>query len=251
MTTLHPRVRERLEAQLPHGSEIVDAVPNNDTSSKLVVIIGGGGGDRQNMEIIKSLISAHVGNTVIDLLVDDGASMSDVLREFSTRYNLFFIEGADYKETDEVVTFDEHGLVDYQLKIPETSILWNGEVTLRLSNKATYQLPSEPLTVPLDGPRVHLALTTKIFQGNGEVFTSSKKSLTAKFAKLVVGHLKECGISSLTAADIGGGEIIDVVCDGFSGMVVLKPKRGAHMFIRYRSKGEDIVSPSPGDVDPA
>lgn len=248
MNNLHPRVFERFLSQLPEGSSIVTVRSDNLLQSKMTAVINGVTDD--TITLPKTSLQAFLKRAELELLVNDGDTVSQVLQQFSEKHDLFWVEGVDYKADDGVVIFDETHRVRYQLIVPEDSIIWTGEVVLWLYNKAEHGRPVEPIKVPLDGPRLQIALSGHVFQGDGEVFTAGRKAVTPKFAKKVIGYLKSVGVSTLTATDLTKGNIIDAVTDGFSGMIVMKPKRGPHLFIRFRSEGEDLHTPSPGDVDP-
>lgn len=248
MTGIHPSVQEKLYGQLPEGAKIVETTVTSAEESAIKVILVGG--NTESYTVIRRLIAEHLGNERVEILVDEGQTLNSVIAEFSNTYNLYWVSGIDYEESDRVVVFDKSGVATILLKIPETSLLWRGSVELKLLERDRFSVDSTIKEVNLETSRIALALTSKIFLGEGKVFTGDKKSLTAKFCKSVVAYLQSVNINSVTAADLGNGEIIDVVCDGFSGMIVLKPKNHCHVFIRYRSKGEDVRIESPGDADP-
>lgn len=248
MNNLHPRVLERFLSQLPEGSEITAARSDNLLQSKLTVVVNGVTDD--TVSLVKTPLSAFLKRAEMELLVDEGETLTQIFQRFSDKHDLFWVEGVDFIANDDMVVFDESHRVRYVLTVPDESIIWTGELVLWLYNKAEHGRPVEPVKVPLEGPRLQMALSGHVFQGEGEVFTAGRKAVTPKFAKKVIGYLKSVGVSTLTATDLTKGNIIDAVTDGFSGMIVMKPKRGPHLFIRFRSKGEDLHTPSPGDVDP-
>lgn len=248
MNIFHPRVLQRLMDQLPTGTKIVTCdSESNSLSTTLTVDVHG---EQQHLSIPKVLLYDHLNATEVTLMVEEGQSITSVIEMFSQKYNLFWMADQDYSVNESVVVFDEQGAVFFDLVVNPRSPFWSGRVMLKLVNKADHVRPAAPVVVPTDHMRINLALTSKIFQGDGKVFNKDKTKLTAPFARKVYGYLKELGITTLGPDEIGNAELIDVVTDGFSGMVVSKPKKGPHLFIRFRSKGEDMVPASPGDLDP-
>jgi len=248
MNNLHPRVLERFLAQLPEGSAITAARSDNLLRSVLTVVTDGVTND--NVQLEKTSLPSFLKRAEAGITATAGETLTDVIKRFAEKYDLFWVEGVDYKVDEQVVEFGDLTHFVYDLTVPEDSVIWTGNIVLWVHKEQPTETKNQTIQVPLQGPRLQIALSGHVFQGEGEVFTSGKKALTAKFSKKVIAYLETVGITDLTAADLGKGQIIDVVTDGFSGMVVLKPKKGPHLFIRYRSKGEDIIMPSPGDVDP-
>lgn len=234
MNSIHPRVVEKLLAQLPEDAEVVGGDPGTDEQCNLIILVGG---SQLSVGIPKGVIQNHLGAKIVDVFVNEGDYLKDVFRLLSENYNLFFIEGVDYPKDNQVVVFGETGMFHYYFRVPESSLLWKGEVTLRILDKATQKPTTETLEVPLDELKIKVALSSKIFKDEPVVLTSGKKSVTAKFAKKVVAYLKEVGISYLTPSDLGNGTVIDAVTDGYSGLIVVKPKKGPVLFIRHQGTG--------------
>lgn len=248
MKALHPRVVKNLLGQLPADAAITgyDSVSHPGETTLTVETKGG----IHRLGLPKVVLSDHLNATEVTLLVDEGQTATSVIELFSKKYNLFWVAESDFTPSDKVVVFDDKGEALFDIKVLDDSPFWMGQVTLKLLNKADHTRPTDPAEVPLDNMRINLALTSKIFQGDGKVFNKDKTKITPAFARKVYAHLKGLGFTTLGPDDIGNSELIDVVTDGFSGMVVCKPKKGPHLFIRFRSKGEDLVPASPGDLDP-
>lgn len=248
MNEFHPRVINQLLQQLPMGTAItrVDAL-SNPTSTTLNLYTDGA---KSQMVVPKLALSERFPSGEVHLIVEEGQTVNEVVDLLSQKYDLFWVQNVDYHASDDLVVFDETGEVPLLVKAADTSPLWYGEVKVILLDKAAYDRPTEAIAVPLDTVRLQMALTSVIFQGDGKVFNKTKTKLTPGFCKKVYTHLKDKGFTAIGPDDIGNGELIDNVTDGFSGMIVVKPVKGPHLFIRFRSKGEDLVPSSPGDEDP-
>lgn len=247
MNNIHPRVLDQLTAQLPPGSKIT-AVRVDENQVSYITVLSQEGVE-QEARLSKTPIEGHFAGREAELTVDDGEAVDEVLKRFGERYNLFLVPGVDYLESDDQVVFGGGQQQRLVWSVADSSLLWCGELAIRLHNSAFSPKLPEKIVLCLDAPRIQVALAGKIFQGDGEVFTSNKSKLTLKFAKKVVAFLKDVGITSLSPNDIGTGEIIDAVADGFSGIAVVRPKKGPVLFIRFRSKGADLDLPTPGDED--
>lgn len=231
MSKVHDRVLDRLHGQLGDGFKVVD-VKHYDKDSSLLVVEGPDG--RQEGIIPKALLNDRI-NGVIVIPVEQGTTYDKLFEKFSEMNDLFWIPEVDYPLNVETVDFPEGGgSVRFTYSIPDTSFFWKGFVEI----EAVLIQPGAdiPLSVDIDPVRIGLALSSTIFQTEDEMFTEGNKAVTAKFSKVIVGYLKSKGLGGITAADIGNGEIVDLVVDGFSGIAVVRPKRGPVLFIRFRSK---------------
>lgn len=259
MNNIHPRVLERLQQQLPEGALIQSITPT--VGYAVVAYRRTAEGALIEGRVAKASIALHTQGNPLELEVEDGTTLNDALQALSERYNLFWVKGIDYPETDKVIKFTDlsgfegtdarSNFVNYNLTIPGISVFWTGAALVRFFKKREKDEygNNAPLTFCLSDQYVQSALTGKIFTGNGEVLTPTKDKITSAFAKKVVEHLKSGGIT-YTASDLTGGEIVDVVTDNFSGIVVLKPKKGPVLFLRYRSTGADVTIPAPTEADP-
>lgn len=235
MSKIHERVLDRLQSQLGEPFKVVD-VKHYDKDSSLLVIEGPVG--QQEGLMPKASIQDRINGLVV-IPVDPGTTYEQLFKKFSDLNDLFWVAGVDYPTNTSVVEFGEGSASSqFTYSVPDTSYLWKGFVEI----EATQIQPGAdaPLVINIDPVRIGLALSSMIFQLEDDMFTEGNKAISAKFAKVIIAHLKSKGLGGITPADIGNGEIVDLVVDGFSGIAVVRPKRGPVLFIRFRSK-----SPKP------
>lgn len=236
MSKLHEKVMNRLHHQLGEGFKVIDIRHHDDDSSVLTVE---GPNGQQEAIIPKAIINDRINGTVV-IPVAEGETYEQLFNKLSELNDLYWVPEVDFPIEVETITFSEDGSsVRFTYTVPETSYLWKGTVDI----EAILVKPDENsslLVVDTNPVRIAMALSSNIFQIDDELFTEGNKAVTAKFAKTIITHIKSKGLGGITAADIGGGEIVELVTDGFSGMAVVRPKRGPVLFIRFRSK-----SPKP------
>lgn len=249
MNTLHPRIKQLLESQAGPGAQIVETTPGTGDYGHITVEREG---VRTTVGVPKGDFATRFNGHIPTVVASEGESLQDVLLRFSEKYTLFLVPGVDVALPEDTVSFAsqlDRSTTTFTLSAATTSVLWKGSVLVQVFNKDSVIKPDGLAKPDLEDSRLVLALSGKIFEGKGEVLSTNKDSLTLAFSKKVIAHLKTCGITSLTPNDLGQGELMDVVADGFSGIAVVKPKKGPVLFIRYRSKGEDVNIPTPGDED--
>lgn len=250
MKTLHPRVLEQIQAQLPKDSVILGTQPGDEDVGYVVVQLNN---DETMVPIPKKDIGDYMGVSIPELPVGDQEPLAQVFKRLSNAFKLFLVEGVDYTVPEGKVDLPKDSPSPFQmvtLEIAPTSILWKGRLVLKLLNKARLGPSGILKATDLDTPRLQMALSSKIFQGNGNLFTENRSRLSDTFCQQVVDYLNAVKIQSVTVDRLKEGELIDNVSDCFSGLVIIKLEEGPHLFIRYRSEGEEDPQPSPGDVDP-
>lgn len=247
MNNLHPRVKELLERQAGPGAEIVEVSAGDVNRSLITVEVNG---VRTQVSLPKGDLGQRFNGQIPTVVGEAGESVVNLLKRFSEKYHLNLLMEVDVAEK-ELLSFadSDPSQTIITVSILPTSVVWKGSVLLHVYNKDNVIKPEGIQTPQLEDARVVMALTSKIFPGNGEVLNTNKDGLTLAFSKKVITYLKSCGITSLSPNDLGQGKLMDVVADGFSGIAVVKPKTGPVLFIRYRSKGEDVNIPTPGDED--
>ncbi|MNM24600.1 hypothetical protein D3C81_350330 [compost metagenome] len=249
MNSLHPRVKQLLESQVGPGAQIVEATPGTSDYGHITVECEG---VRTTVGVPKGDFATRFNGHIPAVVAVEGESMQEVLLRFSEKYALFLVPGVDVVLPEGNISFFgqlDKSTTTFTVTAPPTSVIWKGSILVQVFNKDSVIKPEGIARSNLEDSRVVLALSSKIFDGKGEVLSVNKDALTLAFSKKVIAYLKTCGITSLSPNDLGQGELMDVVADGFSGIAVVKPKTGPVLFIRYRSKGEDVNIPTPGDED--
>ncbi|WP_050469962.1 hypothetical protein, partial [Pseudomonas aeruginosa] len=185
MKTLHPRVLEQIQTQLPKDSVILGTQPGDEDVGYVVVQLN-------NDETILPIPKKDIGDYIPELPVADQEPLAQVFKRLSNTFKLFLVEGVDYTVPEGKVDLPKNAPSPFQmvtLEIAPTSILWKGRLILKLLNKARLGPSGILKATDLDTPRLQMALSSKIFQGNGNLFTGNRSRLSDTFCQQVVDYL--------------------------------------------------------------
>lgn len=235
LENVHPVVLQRVQKQLPEGAVIISAMA--DSREKAVFMVEYKGGIRR-APMDKADIAGYFVNRKATLEVSEETPLTDVYNLLSETFKLYLVPGVDFELSDEKITFGGGSSLELNLAILFDSISLFGTLQFQVTNKDKRKFPNCCLPNKLIDQTIQLALTSKILETTGKVFTGN--GLTNNFSKTVIDHLDSLGIEhKQTVESIGTSIVLDDLTDSFSRVVFINTVKGKLLVIRYKAAEND------------
>lgn len=237
MKNIHPRLVDRMNAQLSMGTVITGAVSASEDTAIVFVKTGA---QKNQFNLPKADIAARYPQAATTLTVDAGVTYNEVVDQLSARDNLYLILGVDVEPSDEVIEFDVNGRGEASLAILPDSIIHKGSIKLNLVLRdKVLAVNTKSFALPLQYEKIALALVRKVFTVKGNVFTGNQ--LTKVFCQAVISYLTSFKFDLYSDAlkQMQQGQVLDVVNDGVSDIVVFRTLGGVTYLIRFQTHEDD------------
>jgi len=231
MKNVHPRVLEAVLARLPKGSEIVGATAESAAKTLFMVKIPNGTLKRALMD--KADVSTYLGSQVVDIAVEEGISMLEVMDLLSRKYRLFLVPHIDYNVGTSVVVFGDQPTLERSVPILETSVSLVGTLNFTLRHKAKCAKSSGSVAVLLESQKTQIALAAKVFQVSEGSYLEEDQ-LTQDFSQTVVDYLKQCQLKVIpTVEELTTGKVLGVLNDGISDFLAFRSAQDQTWYVRF------------------
>lgn len=230
---VHPLFLESLLTRLPAGAKVVEASAN--TLEKAVFTIETVEGLLQRVSVDKVDVVTYLGGQTAEAQVEEGDSWESVMLQVSEKYRLFLVPGVDYEIDSGKVEFSEGGQTMKGVAISPGSVSLSGVLSVNVRCKTRFNRPTIAVCCALDDEKTQTALVSKIFPTYDVIVIGGSGSLPAAFSGLIHDHLTDLGVHYIPSlADLVGAEVVDLLNDGVSDIVVLKTVDEHLWFVRYR-----------------
>lgn len=230
MNNVHPSFLAMARKRLPVGTEVVSIVSDSERKSTITVVRDE---VTKQLPMPKVYVNTYLHGRGVELTVEEGITLEAAMREVSEKYRLFLLPDVDYAVNDAIIHFGDESLVQYQIKILDTSVSLWGDFTITLRNKALCCRSTDSIDPDLTAARIRLLLAGEVFESYDIIVVGGgdhSKLLTSAsdFIRSIP------GIEPAIIEDLLAAEIVGVVNDGISDIAVTRLPDDSLLFIRFK-----------------